>query len=150
EPTLAGLALSITQGAGAGYAVDVPANRIPAGCEAITPAMLPLVDLEQAQIEHIAAATPGGMANIQDIYPLSPLQEGILFHHLLATKGDPYLLSGLVSFASRERLDAYVGAMQAALDRHDILRTAILWEGLDEPVQVVCRSAPLHVEDVVF
>ena len=40
---------------------------------------------------------------------LSPLQEGILFHHKLATDGDPYLLYSMYGFDSRARLDAYLG-----------------------------------------
>jgi amino acid adenylation domain-containing protein len=148
EPTLSALATRVTQ-SGQG-AAPVPAQAIPLQCERITPQMLPLVQLAQAQIDLIADGVPGGMRNVQDIYPLAPLQEGILFHHLLQGEGDAYVLPALLRFDDRERLDRFVAALQQVIARHDILRTAVQWEGLDAPVQVVWRSAALRLQEQRF
>jgi amino acid adenylation domain-containing protein len=45
-------------------------------------------------------------------------------------------------------LDDYIAALNAVIGRHDILRTAIIWEGLPEPVQTVWRDAPMKVEEL--
>ncbi|WP_049786408.1 non-ribosomal peptide synthetase [Mycetohabitans rhizoxinica] len=125
--------------------VAVPANRITRETTALTPDLLPLIELTQAEIDRIVQQVPDGVANIQDIYALSPLQDGILFHHLLATDGDPYLAIAQLAFDTRERLDQYLAAVQQVINRHDILRTAFVWEGLSTPAQVVWRQAPLSV-----
>jgi amino acid adenylation domain-containing protein len=147
NPTVATLAAAV---GGESCMVEVPPGRIPPGCKAITPEMLPLVQLSAADIEQIVNRVPGGAANVQDIYPLVPLQEGILFHHQMVTEGDVYLMRGLVRFDTRTRVERFLQALQAVIVRHDLLRTAILWEDLPEPVQVVYRQAPLEIEEVNF
>ncbi|SDZ31331.1 amino acid adenylation domain-containing protein, partial [Lysobacter sp. yr284] len=128
--------------------IDVPANAIAADARTISPEMLPLIELEQRDIDRIVAQVPGGVANVQDIYALSPLQEGLLFHHLQASAGDPYLHVSVLSFADRGLMDRFVGAVQAVVDRHDILRTAFFWEGLSTPAQVVLRKVRMQVTEL--
>jgi non-ribosomal peptide synthetase component F/acyl carrier protein len=111
---------------------------------------LSLVQLTDDEIARIVATVPGGAPNIQDVYPLAPLQGGVLFHHLLDGAGDPYLMATLFSFDSRERLDRYVCALRAVVARHDLLRTSVLWEGLREPLQVVYCRVELPVEEVTL
>ncbi|MFZ4833802.1 amino acid adenylation domain-containing protein [Rouxiella sp. Mn2063] len=142
QPTLAALAAAV----GGGTEIVIPANLIPENCERITPDMLPLVALTQEAIDNIVAKVPGGVANVQDIYALAPLQEGILYHHIFAEHGDPYVLKSVFAFQDQASLHAFSQALQQLIQRHDILRTALLWEGLDESVQVVCRHATLATE----
>jgi acyl carrier protein len=128
---------------------EMPPNLIPPGCETITPDMLTLVTLTSEEIMRVARVS-GGCANIQDVYPLAPLQEGILFHHLMNTDSDTYILSRLLHFDSRTRLDDFLHALQVVIDRHDTLRTAFHWRDLREPIQVVWRRAEIAIDMAVM
>ncbi|WP_121716382.1 non-ribosomal peptide synthetase [Streptomyces sp. E5N91] len=148
-PTVAGVA-AVAGGndtrAGAWAGTGIPADAV-----RITPAMVPLADLTAEEIERICAAVPGGAANVADIYPLAPLQEGVFFHSALAgAQGrDPYVLPVVLTVDGRARLDAFLAAVQRVVDRHDVLRTAFVREGAGEPLQVVSRTTVLPVDEVV-
>src|SRR5581483_6293516 len=147
NPTLLTLAHSLVSRSD--KEVIVPPNLIPKGCDHITPSMLPLLKLSGDDIESIANAIPGGAANIQDIYPLAPLQEGLLFHHLLdGGRRDAYVLSTILSIASQSALESFICALQCVVDRHDALRSAIFWDHLPRPVQVVCRRIAVSVTEL--
>ncbi|KAG0199416.1 hypothetical protein BGX28_007333 [Mortierella sp. GBA30] len=110
--------------------------------------MLPLISLDQTDIDRIIDQVPGGGTNVQDIYALSPLQDGILFHHMMAKSGDPYILFVSMSFESRESLDQYLTTVQEIINRHDILRTSFIWEKLSTPAQVVWRHVSLSITEL--
>ncbi|WWT74384.1 amino acid adenylation domain-containing protein [Lautropia mirabilis] len=123
-----------------------PENVIGVDCERITPEMLPLVKLSQQEIDRIVSQVPGGVSNVQDIYPLAPLQEGILFHHRLHPDHDAYVTPILLSFDSIGRFERFIEALHVVVERHDVLRTIILWDGLPQAVQVVLKQASLSID----
>lgn len=142
QSTLASLAASVM----VGEAVRIPANRVAPQCQRITPDMLTLSVLTQTAIDRIVASVPGGAGNVQEIYPLAPLQQGLLYHHVTDVR-DPYQQQALFAFASAQQLQAFGEALQQVIDRHDILRTSLAWEGLEQPQQVVWRQARLPVDN---
>lgn len=130
--------------------LPIPENSILPGTSRITPDLLPLIHLSQAEIDHILTTVEGGAGNVQDIYPLTPLQEGMYFHSKLQKNGDPYISRHLFAVDSPARADIFTAALQSVIERHDMLRSSIVWGPLPDPVQVVWRRARLMVERLDF
>jgi amino acid adenylation domain-containing protein len=89
--------------------------------------------------------------NVADVYPLTPLQEGILFHShaaLLAGEPDEYVRQFHALVRQPLAAAAFVAVWQSALDRHPVLRSAFVWEEVERPFQVVFRRPRLPVQVV--
>nr|WP_254696144.1 non-ribosomal peptide synthetase [Lysobacter enzymogenes] len=105
--------------------------------DGFTASDLPLVALDQAQIEAIEAAQPA----LADILPLSPLQHGFLFHALYDEQAhDNYMMQVVLRFDGPLRGDALRKAANRLLQRHANLRAAFVHEGLGEAVQAIART----------
>ncbi|WP_408032020.1 amino acid adenylation domain-containing protein, partial [Tenacibaculum xiamenense] len=147
KPTIAAISKNASSSS---LTYQVPANGIIEGTDRVVSEMVPLLDFSQEDIDAVVSKAPGGISNIEDMYPLSPLQEGIYFHYLMSDQdhGDPYVLSSLFSFPSREKRSLFIEALQFVVDRHDVLRTCVVSEGLPQAVQIVLREAVLAVEEL--
>ncbi|WP_460110740.1 amino acid adenylation domain-containing protein [Streptomyces sp. YKOK-J1] len=85
--------------------------------------------------------------NVEDVYGLSPLQFGMLYHSLEDTSDTrPYMVQMTEEVEGPFDETLFGTAWQQLVDRHSILRSAFVWEGVSEPVQVVQRRAPLPFE----
>jgi amino acid adenylation domain-containing protein len=88
------------------------------------------------------------MQNVEAVYPLSPAQQGMLFHSIAGNGVDRYLRQVVFELTGEVSLDALGAAWQGAVDRQPVLRTSFLWEGLKQPVQMVHRNAVLEWTDL--
>ncbi|KAM3095973.1 amino acid adenylation domain-containing protein [Phormidesmis sp. 146-35] len=113
------------------------------GAGGSTPSDFPLAELDQITLDQLV----GGDRTIKDLYPLSPAQQGILFHTLYAP--DHGLYSTQLSFNLCGKLDTVVlqQTWQRIVDRHPVFRTAFVWEGLDRPLQVVRQQTSLSWQE---
>ncbi|MDG3017252.1 amino acid adenylation domain-containing protein [Corynebacteriales bacterium D3-21] len=113
-------------------ALAAHADRPDAG--GFTPSDLDLVRLRQASIDRIEDAYP----DLSDIWPLAPLQSGLLFHAILADEAvDSYVVQLVLELDGEIDGDRIRRAAQALLDRHPNLRTAFLADSDGQSVQVV-------------
>ena len=83
---------------------------------------------------------------IESIYPLTPLQQGMLFHAVLRPEAEAYLIQMHCRLRGQFREELCRLAWQHSMDAHPTLRTAFVWENAEEPVQVVWRSVNVPFE----
>ncbi|ALX13348.1 non-ribosomal peptide synthetase [Burkholderia cepacia JBK9] len=125
--------------------VEACASRIAHRGAGATPGDFPLAQaagLTQAAIER----TPLDWRAIDDVYPLSPMQQGILFHALFAP-GHASYVNQLVATATALDADRFAAAFDASVARHDILRTSVMPDEA-APLQCVHRHARMPVEQL--
>nr|WCB70649.1 NRPS module 13 and terminal condensation domain [Corallococcus coralloides] len=84
--------------------------------------------------------------DIEDIYNLSPLQEGLLFHAVADADSGAYVLQSNWELHGTVDAGALRRAFEALVARHAIFRSSFHWEDMDQPVQVVSRRAELPFE----
>jgi len=83
--------------------------------------------------------------NIEDIYELTPLEKGILFHCLYAENElELYLFQQTFTFRNLDT-DIFEKAWQFLVDRHTILRTGFYWEEIENPLQVVYKQVKVPI-----
>ena len=83
--------------------------------------------------------------NLEDVYPLSPLQEGLLFHSLYEPESSVYFDQLAVTLRGPLDEEAFGRAWQQLVDRHPVLRTGFAWKSGRRPLQAVARTVRLEI-----
>ncbi len=109
-----------------------------------SPSDFPLCRLSQSQIDtHLTVLHP------EAVYSLSPMQAGLLFQALYVPNSDAYFVQTLLELTGELQIHLLKQALSKLLERHENLRASFMWEGLEEPVQIIHRQASLtwHEEE---
>ncbi|MET0342257.1 MAG: non-ribosomal peptide synthase/polyketide synthase [Polyangiales bacterium] len=127
-------------------AVAVPldeAERVEeAPVEVVGEGRFPLSGLRDDALERL----PVPVDEIEDVYPLSPMQQGMLLHTLLEPGSGIYLMQEIYHFDRPMDPSAFDAAWRAVIARHAQLRTSYVWQGEGTMLQVVHREVPSPVE----
>lgn len=107
-----------------------------------TPTDFPDADLTQAELDELLESlTP--KTQIESIYPLSPMQEGMLFHTEYAPNSGVYFEQLVLTLGGNLNVSAFEQAWRQVVELHPILRTFFVWNNRQHPLQVVCKSVNL-------
>ncbi|MGI9290684.1 MAG: non-ribosomal peptide synthase/polyketide synthase [Gammaproteobacteria bacterium] len=112
---------------------------------AYAPSDFPLADITQEQLDQVLTTDSA----IADIYRVTSLQHGMLFHSLFTGEKDVYFARFRWRLSGHIDTEAFAAAWQKVVDRNDSLRTSFRWEGFSKPVQIVHQhlDVPMQTED---
>jgi amino acid adenylation domain-containing protein/non-ribosomal peptide synthase protein (TIGR01720 family) len=110
-----------------------------------TPSDFPLARLDQSTVDLLV----GDGRSVEDVYPLTPTQAGMLFHGLVDRISGAYLNQVQLRLSGVSHPEALGTAWQQVVDSTPVLRTRVVWDGIDEPLQIVQRdvTVPVRYED---
>ena len=106
-----------------------------------TPSDFPDAQLNQVELDELLAGIK--TKNVSEIYPLSPMQQGMLFHSLYAPDSGVYFEQMTFKLKGNLKVDALRESWQLVVDRYSSLRTFFVWENPSTPLQVVLKQVEL-------
>ncbi|HEY0470900.1 MAG TPA: condensation domain-containing protein, partial [Kribbella sp.] len=106
-----------------------------------TPSDFPLAGLDQPAVDRLV----GDGRSVEDVYPLSPTQAGMVFHGLVDDSSGAYLNQVQLLLSGVSDPQALGDAWQQVVDHTPVLRSRVVWEGVGRPLQVVQRKATVTV-----
>jgi amino acid adenylation domain-containing protein/FkbH-like protein/non-ribosomal peptide synthase protein (TIGR01720 family) len=109
--------------------------------EAWVPADFPLAEVTSRELQRACAVVGGAATGVEDVYALSPAQQGMLFHSLYTPESGVYFMQLACRLDGSVDLERFRQAWREAVGGFAALRTSFAWEGLTHPLQVVHRAA---------
>ncbi|MBD3374656.1 hypothetical protein GF406_06435 [candidate division KSB1 bacterium] len=87
---------------------------------------------------------------IKNIYSLTPLQEGMLFHHLQDPSEGNYIVQNILEIQGNLNIEFLEKSLKNIQNRHDILRTVFKFDKIDNPMQIVFydQKCPFYFKDL--
>ncbi|MGY2168118.1 non-ribosomal peptide synthetase [Pseudomonas gingeri] len=108
----------------------------------LTPSDFPLARLTQGQLD----ALPVAAGQIEDVYPLTPMQEGLLLHTLLEPGTGLYYMQDRYRINSELDPQRFAQAWQAVIARHEALRASFCWNVGEDMLQVIHKPGSTPIE----
>ena len=83
-------------------------------------------------------------SQIEDIYPLTPMQEGLLFQTLFDSESAAYFLQIRLNWQGNLQVERFRDSWRQLMQRHVVLRSVFVHEGVKRPVQITLKSCLLY------